>query len=458
MKTYKTYDVSLSSIYLTELAKLTLMNAHVKDYAKKRLKGWQINESVWGWIVRKTDIKPTIGGIDELAKAYNVNRNTLRTLKKTQQCSMTEHTRKQLAKYSFKIPEVEGTCNLDDYGYPSGHKYVEPESVSRKDSTSTQTYSSGASHRKRAVAQHHQKRELSQEQKAINDRISSDFNDIVNLSESTYGICQFCQPVDFNLKSDVNATSKNCKLISLSTHKHKRYGPASIAFGKGFELEVKICEKCLKRHKIIFLIPISSLIKKIMLLYRLSQNILAEELKGPGVTAKISRLLNDKTDFIDLDFLRKLYGIYLLGPNIHYYKNEHLRLLMLAVDHHAGIISREVMFDKMEVEPAPWEAYPNFLLEGDFVSEGLIAEPEDYEKYHNYSGGSELNVKILSSEFIGSYFDSNKVSLEYEVKYEVVVTINVPDVEERVLDEGVLKVEHLLIDIKNREIADFYLN
>lgn len=426
------------------------MDAHVKDCAHERLKGSQVNESVWDWIVRKTGIRPTISGIDELAKAYSVNRNTLRKLKKTQQCSMTEHTRKQLAKYSFKIPGVEKTCYLDDYGYSSQEKFVDPSSLP-KDVTNNTSNLEGETRRP------DQKQRLSSDQEAFNEKINSDFNYIIRLSKTIFGKCQFCEPTDFDLKPDVKTSSKNCKIVHLSTHKNKRYGPASAYAGKGFELEVMICDKCLEKYRTNFLLPVNSLVQKIMHSYQLSQNELAEELKQPGGTAKISRLLNNKIDFINPDFLRKLYGIYLLGPDIHYFREEHLRLLMLTVDHHAGLISQEVMLDKMGLEPSPWESNPDFLLNGDFVSEGLIPEPEKYIEYQYYPGGADLEVEIRSSELTDLYFDSTKVALEYEVEYEVIVITSRPEIEERLLDEGRLKINSLLIDKKSRQISEFSL-
>ena len=133
---------------------MELMDNHVVawDKFRKRKDGWKINESVWDWLLRKTDINPTKANIKRLADEMFIGEATLHRLKKTGQHSINrENLRVQLSKHRIKIPGVDD-YSLGYYGYPPGTKYVD---------------------------QHSSK--LSKEQRKVNKRIESDLQEIFDI-------------------------------------------------------------------------------------------------------------------------------------------------------------------------------------------------------------------------------------------------------------------------------------
>lgn len=429
---------------------MSVEDSEIDAQLKERLDGWRINENVWDWIVRKTGIKPTIGGIEELAKSPDISRTTLRKLKKEQPFSLSrQDLRNGLAKVSFPVPRVKEPIKLGYYGYPPGYKYVEaqPARQRRNRKLSTQTSLSEG----RPINCQEPKAQLSPEQEKINKRIKDDFNYIVELSKPTRQVCEFCQPIDYSLCPDQTAPITNCLALNLSTHKHKSYGAASVKHGKGFELEIKLCKSCLKKYLQTFLLPISSLIRKTMSRYRLSQPKIASELGIPQVA--ISRLLNDKTEFIRPDLLKRLYGLYRLGPDS-FYRYEHWRLLLLIIDNHAEKISDDELYENMNYECLP--DYPPWEDDSGFLEEiGAIKAPQAFITFLE-SGNSDIfdGGLVVDSEYLGMYADSNEVSCKFRIDYTFNSNSGYP-YHENTSEGGSLIIKYVLVDIKNRLQSEY---
>lgn len=443
---------------------MSVKDSNIQTQIEERLDGWRINESVWDWIVRKTGIKPTIGGIEELAGQANISRTALRKLKKTQQHSLSrQDLRDSLAKYTFEIPGVKEPVKLGYYGYPPGYIYVEPRPALQQ---VYKEFSSQPLNEARQVGYQEPEVRLTTKQKEINKRIKSDFDHIPELIKFSslddlplamhcIGLCEYCKPH----QNSWSATNKQHQYIEdmpgrdffpmyLSTHKHKLYGAAAIRPGKGFELEIEICEHCLSEISEIFLIPISYLIKKIMLRYNLSQPNLASEIGVRQVT--ISRLLNDKTDFINPDLLKKLYDFWRFGPET-IYKNEYQRLLPSILDN--GLINSQknsvFEFDEMEIEYNPW--LPPWEEDLEFlIDRGAISNPSVLTNLIKFEPFSSV---VIDSEFLRMFVDSNEIYFEFKVKY----TVNLCDngvVFEKA--KGTLSIKHVLVDIKNRLLSEYF--
>lgn len=410
------------------------MDTHViawNQLIEERQHGWRINESVWSWLIRRTNIRVTKANIKQLADELFVGEATLHRLKKTKQHSINrESLRDQLSRYLIKIPGANDKQLLGYYGYPPGTKYVE-------DTNST----------------------LSPIQQNINSRLRSDFEKIKSIADINEDTCDFCQPISYHLTPDERAPKIECISIFLSTHRYKQYGAASRQKGKGFELEIKLCKICLKKHSKVFLIPVSSLIKKILNKYNLKQPQLALEL---GVTqGVISRILHDKAVFINPILLKKIYGLYRIGPDS-YYKNEHWKLLLFVADFMAEKIDEEELHDKMKSEcypnSTPWDDDPNFLME-------IGLEPMNEDEYrrefkHVRSNFEchELNRKliILSTEPYDIYFDSNEISYKFEVNYNFDSNSGYPYFENSG-EHGTITVQYVLVNIKKRLRSEFFI-
>ncbi|WP_287816285.1 hypothetical protein [Idiomarina sp.] len=425
-----------------------MKDSNIQTQIEERLDGWRINESVWDWIVRKTGIKPTIGGIEELAGKANISRTALRKLKKTQQHSLSrQDLRDSLAKYTFEIPGVKEPVKLGYYGYPPGYIYVEPSASQRI----YKRYTKRSLSKSLLAESLDPESWLSPEQKEINNRIKANFDYIIELSKSTRGICELCQPVDYNLCLDESVPETDCVVIHLSTHKHKLYGPASVEHGKGFELEIKLCKSCLDKFSKIFLIPVSSLIKEIMSRYSLNQPKVASEIGVPQVT--ISRLLNDTTDFVKPDLLKRLYGFYRLGPDS-FYKHEHWRLLLLIIDNHAEKIDDDELYESMTYECLP--DYPPWEDDGGFLEEiGAITAPNAYITYLE-SGDRDIFDEglVVDSEYLGMYADSNEVFYKFRVEYTYNSKSGYPE-HENTSEGGSLTIKYVLVDIKNQLVSEY---
>ncbi|KPD21922.1 helix-turn-helix domain-containing protein [Idiomarina abyssalis] len=365
---------------------MELMDNHVVawDKFRKRKDGWKINESVWDWLLRKTDINPTKANIKRLADEMFIGEATLHRLKKTGQHSINrENLRIQLSKYRIKIPGVDD-YSLGYYGYPPGTKYVD---------------------------QHSSK--LSKEQRKVNKRIESDLQEIFDIADDAKSICYFCQLANKQpLRTD-------CVSIFLSTHRDKQYGPASISKGKGFELGLTLCEECMNFSREMLLAPVSCLIPKILKKYKLKQPQLAAEL---GVNqAVISRLIHAKEVFIKPELLKKLYRLYRIGPDT-YHRHKHWKLLLIIADFIAGKFDEEEMIDRMGgfCSPGylPWEEeHPSFLEDCDLIEYDPNNDPNDFDnKPFNYS--EDITLTILDTESDEIYFDSNEIFYRFKVKYE----------------------------------------
>ncbi|MDP5032375.1 helix-turn-helix transcriptional regulator, partial [Paraglaciecola sp.] len=277
-----------------------------------------------------------------------------------------------------------------------------------------------------------------QSQKDINHRITSDFLKIIELAGYKKNqLCQFCDPINYDLMTDENASTKECTSIFLSTHRFKQYGAAAIKKGKGFELHISLCNKCLKKNDEIFLIPVSSLIKKIINRFNLKQPQVAHEL---GVTqGVISRLLYDKAAFIDPELLTKIYGLYTIGPDS-FYRHEHWKLLLLIADYCAEKLSEEEMLDKMEVE-----YHPDSDMDVDVFSYYDIGPSE---------GQGEL--VITGTTCSEMYFDSNKICYTYYVEYMYESDSGYPHFENTSTSWNV-EFEYVLVDVKKRLRSDLVL-
>jgi transcriptional regulator with XRE-family HTH domain len=393
---------------------MNLNECNVVRYKKERQDEWKINESVWDWIVRKTDINPTKKGIEKLANELFIGEATLYRLKKSKQHSLNrESQRSLLSKHVIKAKGFDEQFKLGYYGYPPDSVYIdEPQVI--------------------------------QSQKDINNRITSDFLKIVELAGYKKNqICQFCDPVNYELMTDENATTKECTSIFLSTHRFKQYGAAAIRKGKGFELHISLCNKCLKKNDEIILIPVSSLIKKIINRFNLKQPQVAHEL---GVTqGVISRLLYDKAAFIDPELLTKIYGLYTIGPDS-FYRHEHWKLLLLIADYCAEKLSEEEMLEKivdecyLSAEYMPWYDDPSsFFWEYDIGNRPQTG-----------------NLVILGTSASEIYFDSNKISYTLEVDYMYESDSGYPHFE-NTSTAGGFTIEYILVDIKKRLHSEFML-
>lgn len=64
---------------------MKLANAHVitrEAYINERIDGWRIGESVWGWLLRKTNIQPSKSNIKRLADEMFIGEATIHRDKK----------------------------------------------------------------------------------------------------------------------------------------------------------------------------------------------------------------------------------------------------------------------------------------------------------------------------------------------------------------------------------------
>ncbi len=442
-----------------------MKDSNIQTQIEERLDGWRINESVWDWIVRKTGIKPTIGGIEELAGKANISRTALRKLKKTQQHSLSrQDLRDSLAKYTYTIPGVNEPVKLGYYGYPPGHTYIEPRPALQQ---VYKEFSPQPLNEARQIGYKEPEVRLTTKQKEINNRIKSDFDHIAKLAkfnpfvDLAWGVdstdsCEYCKPH----KNNWSATNEQHQNIGekpdldiffmyLSTHKHKLYGAAAIRPGKGFELEIEICEHCLSELSEIFLIPISSLIKKIMLRYNLSQPNVASEIGVRQVT--ISRLLNDKTDFVKPDLLKKLYDFWRFGPET-IYKSEHQRLLPLLLDNELINNQEHPFFEfyEMEVECGPWfnpwDGDWEFLMEkGAIARDWAFAElmKSDY-----------FDSVVIDTEFLGVCANSNEIYFDFRVKYSSNFYGSAGPIKR--LGGGTLSIRYVLVDIRHRLLSEYF--
>lgn len=434
-----------------------MKDSDIQAQIKERLDGWRINESVWDWIVRKTGIKPTIGGIESLAEKANISRTALRKLKKTQQHSLSrQDLRDSLAKYTFEIPSVKEPVKLGYYGYPPGYTYVALPAAHQRGYKELTTQSLSEAHRKDSPDTEFW---LSPEQEKINHRIKTDFGNIVKLSKSNLEPCEYCVHVQYDswppdeLESSIRgipAHSEDCLVLHLSTQKHKLYGAASVRHGYGFELTIKICENCLNKLSEIFLVPISSLVTKIMSRHLLSQPKVASELGVPQAT--ISRLLNNKTDFIKPNLLKNLYELWWFGPES-IYKNEHRRLLLLVVDNwfDSGIDPELASKIESECHPdyPPWEEDWEFLIE-----RGAITEPPGFSAFRKSDDFDFFYDGVaIESDFIGINADSEEVSFDFRVKY--IFNYWTRDKGQR-CESGTLSIRYVLVNIKNRLLSEYF--
>lgn len=431
---------------------MSVKDSNIQTQLEERLGGWRINESVWDWIVRKTGIKPTIGGIEELAGKANISRTALRKLKKTQQHSLSrQDLRDSLAKYTFEIPGVKEPVKLGYYGYPPGYTYVELASADQEDHKRLPTQSLSEAHRKDFP---NPEARLSPEQKEINNRIKTDFDNIIELSKPALYQCEHCESVKYD--DDLPDQSlvgielpEDCVLVHFSTHKDKLYGAASVRHGKGFELEVKLCKSCLNKLSETFLIPVSSLIKKIMSRYRLNQPEVASEIGVPQVA--ISRLRNDKTDFVKPDLLKKLYELWWIGPEV-IYKNEHRRLIPFILDEIINNEPDHLFIREMEIECDPW--YPPWKEDWEFlIKRGAITEPPGFSAFRksDYFDFS-YDGFVIESDFLGMCANSNEVSFDFRVKYRFSYLTR--DQGHRI-EGGILSIRYVLVDIRNRLISEY---
>ena len=441
---------------------MSVKDLDIQAQIKERLDGWRINESVWDWIVRKTGIKPTIGGIESLAEKANISRTALRKLKKTQQHSLSrEDLRNALAKYTYTIPGMNEPVKLGYYGYPPGYMYVEPRPALQQ---VYKEFSPQSLNESRQVGYQEPEVRYTAKQEEINNRIKSDFFDIIELAKfnphskltwrSNIDSCEYCK----SDKNSCSATDEKSQYIEgmldldiyviyLSTHKKRLYGTAAIIPGKGFELQVEICENCIVELSGIFLIPISSLINKIMLRYNLSQPNVASEIGVPQVT--ISRLLNDKIDFIKPDLLKKLYDFWRFGPET-MYKNEYWRIMPFILDEGLDNKPDSFLIEKMEAECDPW--FPPWEDDWEFLIEhGAIAKHSGFTELMK---SDHFDSVITYSEFLGMRFNSNEVYFEFRVKY----SLNFwhEDGFSFQKASGILSVKYVLVDIKSRLLSEYF--
>lgn len=413
---------------------MKLANAHVitrEAYINERIDGWRIGESVWDWLLRKTNIQPSKSNIKRLADEMFIGEATIHRLKKTAQHSLNrESLRELIAKYKFEIPGFKEEISMGSYGYPNGIRYIAaPES------------------------------DAAQTQQKINLRIRADFKKIVGEYDESESICNFCQPISYELIPDKHSRPTKCKTIFLSTHRSKQYGAASKEKGKGFELEITLCRTCLNKHTETFLLPVSSLIEKIIKKYRLKQPQLANELNVPqGV---ISRLLHDKTVFINPSLLKKIYGLYHIGPDS-YYRSEHWKLLLVIVDHLADKLSYEEMCSKMEEydpEDPIWKYNPSLLEEMDVIGpteSDNIDLLEEYQHPNILFEEQQVELSHCNTKFLGLNFDSNEISCWYEIDFEYSRMVYYPDVETIDCGGGTVILKYVLINIQRRLNWDFW--
>lgn len=429
----------------------------------ERLDDWRIGESVWNWIVRKTCIKPTIGGIETLA-GHNISRTALRQLKKTQQCSLSrQDLRESLAKYTFEVPGVKKAVRLGYYGYSPGCTYVEPPTIQPEcvKFLRLPIYTLGRIHQFKFLGPENL---LCSKQYEINKKIKADFYYAIKLANEYLTVpirgeldaCDYCKesdhertiPDELKYLGSGEPPNREFYYVYLSTHKTKLYGAASIKNGKGFELEVLICEHCLRELTDVFLMPVSSLIKKIVCSYNLSQPEIASELSVPQLM--ISRLLNDKIEFIKSDLLGELYALWRFGPKI-IYKNEHQRLLPLALDYGLDEYRTELLEEMTrECDPfmPPWDDNPDFLVEAGAIRPRRVP----------FEGPGDGNTEccIDKTDFLGVTASSNEVFFSFKVEYHFWYLGR----DELFDDEGTrefgsLSIKYILVDIENRLLSKY---
>lgn len=429
---------------------MSVEGSKIDAQLKERLDGWRIGENVWDWVVRKTGIKPTIGGIEWLAERPNmISRTTLRKLKKDQPLSLNrQDIRDRLAKYTFTIPGIKEPIKLGYYGYPPGYQF---DALPATDQIGVKRQSNETLKELQNIDFQGAEFRLLPQQKHINKRIKDDFDYVIESSEISFDLCQYCQFARYNgflpdesMHEPRVLRFEDCISIYLSTHINKIYGVASVKRVKGFELEVQICRTCLYELSEAFLSPIPSLVEKVMSRYHLSQQKLASEMDVEQVT--ISRLLNSKTEFVKHDLLDKLYKIWQQGPSSKYEK-EHQRLLPLIVDYKADVISEDDLFNRIKkgfnpLNP-PWEEDSNFLLEQKAITEPVHLN--DYKKSGNWDPFDD--GLFIDSDYLQMYADSDEISLDFRVKYRFTLG--------SWSGVGTVSIRYVLVSIENRLLSEY---
>ncbi|MFB2728154.1 hypothetical protein ACE02H_11875 [Shewanella mangrovisoli] len=409
---------------------MELMDAHVVlwNEINSRLDGWKINESVWDWLVRKTNLRATKANIKKLADDMYIGEATLHRLKKTKQHSLNrESLRKQLSKYTFEISGFNIKSSLGYYGYPPGTVYVNRSSE-----------------------------DLNNEQIGINNVIKSDFFKVISNTEKECVLCDFCNAKDYDFNLYETTKESDGYYLFLSTHRHKQYGAVSNVGGKGFDLEFAFCEKCLHDYYAVLLMPISSLIKLITEKHKLSQHQIAIKLNV--LQGVISRVENDKLAFVNHKLLKKLYGLYLIGDYSDNQSNYN-KLLSVIVDFTAGKIDFDTLCVNMgEVDacfnlmsplgdfytPSECEQIPfslDFLMEYGYID--VIAK--------NFDGGTPTSSVeyTIKNKILGVYVDSEEISCWYEIDYRFEGNTGYPYFEGTYYSGNVF-IEHKLISMGGR--------
>lgn len=155
---------------------------------------------------------------------------------------------------------------------------------------------------------------------SIKEKVAADFRSLIQGLPSVMSRCPFCSN-DSNyflgIESKIGKpfAQKICKKFYIGSHNFKQFGAAHKARVIGsFEVEIIICEECLAKHEKLFIMPTSKTLKDISSKFnnlKLSYKNIAQILDVDPST--ITRIVNEKTSFIEENLLRKIIGIWQIG-------------------------------------------------------------------------------------------------------------------------------------------------
>lgn len=220
--------------------------------------------------------------------------------------------------------------------------------------------------------------------KNIWNNITRDFRNLINKLPKSDSNCPFCL-ADTNYFLGIEGQTKRgrkkpVKTIYITTYNFKQFGAAQGTRDQGcFELEIVICEDCLKTHEAVFTTPVSKTIKSLSVKFKelnMSYKMVADIIGADEST--ISRIATGKTSKLQPDLLKKIIGLWSIGnlkPNILPQNYLYKEYMVKAVEYVLG----EARLD--ELLPCNYDLL-DIIQQDDCMpehDEGFYVESFDYE-------------------------------------------------------------------------------